>query len=788
MRVGALDRKLLREAWKARGQMISIALVVACGVMTVVTMRSTYESLDASREYYYDHYVFADLFASLVRAPESVAARIAEIPGVAAVETRVALDVNLDVPGLAEPATGRLVSTPAAGPRINRIHLTDGRLPEVGRGGEVVASDAFAAANDLRVGDSLGAVIDGRWERLRIVGLGMSPEFIYEINPGSLFPDNRLYGVIWMERGALAAAAAMEGSFNELVVRTGRGANEQAIIAEIDRILDPYGTLGAYDRESQLSHRLVSDELEQNRVSGTVMPAIFLGVAAFLLHIVLSRMIRTQREQIAVLKAFGYSNLEVGRHYLQFALIAVGLGALIGTIVGIWLGELLFGVYEAYFQFPVWIYQVSWPLLIGAVLVSALAAALGALSAVRAALRLPPAEAMRPEAPARFRPGILERIGLGRLFSPVGRMVIRSLERQPVRAALSALAVALAISILLVGSFMFDAVTYMADLQFRTIQREDLTVVFAGSRSAAVRNDFRRIEGVSAVETFRAVPVRVRSGHRSRQILLTGLEADGQLRRILDTDTRRYTVPEQGVLISDMLAELMFVGVGDTLRLEILEGRQPVRYAPVAGVVDEMFGINAYMEISALNRLMREGPTASGAYLRIDEDRREEVYDQLKVMPAVASVQARNTVLANFEEQLQQGLLISMSMLIFFAGVIAVGVIYNGARIALSERGRELASLRVLGFTKHEIAVILFGEQATVTLIGIPVGFAIGLLFAHLMIGAFASESYRIPLVVSTSTYAFAAIFATAAAIFAGLLVRRRLARLDLIGVLKTRE
>jgi putative ABC transport system permease protein len=786
--IGALDRKLLRDTWRVRGQVVSIALVVACGVMTVVTMRSTYESLEASRAYFYEQFAFADLFASLTRAPESVARRITSIPGVAAVETRVGFDVNLDVPGLSEPATGRLLSTPPEGPRLNRIHVVEGRLPARGRGDEVVVSSAFSNANSLALGDSLGAVINGRWERLTIVGIGMSPEFVYEVGPGQLFPDNRRFGVLWMDRDALAAAAAMEGSFNDIAVRIGRGGSEAAIIDQLDRILDPYGSLGAYGRENQLSHRIITDELEQNRVSGTVIPAIFLAVAAFLLHIVLSRLVRTQREQIAVLKAFGYTDTEIGGHFLKFALIAVTIGTVIGTTVGIWLGTLLVDVYAAFFQFPELIFQVSWPLLVGSVLVSGGAAALGALSAVRSALRLPPAEAMRPEAPTRFRPGFLEKIGLGKLLSPVGRMVIRSLERQPVRAGLSALAVAMAISILLVGSFMFDAVRFMADLQFRLIQREDITVVFAGPRSKSVRHDLFSLEGVTRVETFRTVPVRLREGHRSLQVALTGLASDGELRRVIDSDLNVRVIPSDGVILGEMLAALVGVSIGDTLRMEILEGHQPVRTVVVSGIVDDMFGLNAYMDVDAVNRLMREAPTASGAYLLVDEAHREGVYERLKRMPAIAGVATRVGILENFETQLEQNLLVSMTMLIFFAGVIAVGVIYNGARIALSERGRELASLRVLGFTRREIAVILFGEQATVTALGIPLGFLIGLFFARLIIGGFASETYRIPLVISASTYAFAAVVAVLAAVFAGLLVRRRLDRLDLIAVLKTRE
>ena len=788
MRIATLDLKLLREAWRARGQMISIALVVASGVMTMVTMRSTYESLEASRAAYYRDYRFADVFVSLVRAPDAIGARLASVPGVAAVETRVVLDVSVDVPGLADPARGRLVSVPPGGPRLNRVHLTAGRLPEPLRAHEVVASQAFATANSLTLGDTLGAVINGRWQTLRIVGLGMSPEYVYEISGDQIFPDNQRFGVLWMEESTLSSAAAMEGAFNDATALLARGASSAAVIAEFDRILEPFGALGALAQEDQLSHRFVADELEGNRISGTFIPAIFLAVAAFLLHIVLSRMVRTQREEIAVLKAFGYSNLDVAWHYLRFAMIAIVLGSVVGAGIGAWLGRILLDVYAIYFQFPEMLYQVSYPLLGVSVLVSAGAAAFGALAAVRGAVKLPPAEAMRPEAPARFRPGILERIGLARAFSPVARMILRSLERQPVRAGLSALAVAFSVAILLVGAFMFDAVQYMAKFQYQSVQREDFTLVFAHPRPSAARFDLASLDGVSRVETFRAVPVRLRSGHRERHVGLTGLTEDGQLRRILDVDRRSHALPESGVLVSTMLAELMHFEVGDTLRLEVLEGGQEVRLVPVAGVVDELMGLNVYMRLDALNALMREGPTVSGAYLNVDEEARAGLLEELKRMPAVAGVMSRSSGLELFEAQLEQTLLVSMSVLIFFAGIIAVGVIYNGARIALSERGRELASLRVLGFTKEEIGVILFGEQAVVTALGIPLGFLLGMGLAAAIVGEFSTEAYRIPLIVSGPTYAFATVVTIFASIFAALLVRRRLNRLDLIEVLKTRE
>ena len=213
IRLHPLDRKLVRDLWHLRGQLAAIGLVVACGVAVVVTTRTSYSSLLASREAYFREYRFADVFAHLSRAPEGVARHLALIPGVADLETRVVTAVNLDVPGLAEPAAGRLVGLPARGrPRLNGVHLRRGRWIEATHPDEVIVSESFADANALEPGSSIGAVIHGRWQRLRIVGVGISPEYVYEIGEGQLFPDSRRFGVLWMGRDALAPAYDMVGN------------------------------------------------------------------------------------------------------------------------------------------------------------------------------------------------------------------------------------------------------------------------------------------------------------------------------------------------------------------------------------------------------------------------------------------------------------------------------------------------------------------------------------------------------------------------------------------------
>ena len=788
IRLPAIHRKLLRDLGRLRGQMISIAVVVACGVMAVVSMRGTYTALDRSRDRFYERQRFADAWVSVVRAPEPLAERVAELPGVGQVQTRVLTDVALAVPWLVEPARARLVSIPDDRPAaLDRLYVVAGRLPEPGRTDEVVASERFATTNGLALGDTLGAVIAQRWQRLRIVGIGVAPDYLFEIAPGDLFPDNRRFGILWMRRGALGPAAGMEGAFNELALTLAPGASRAAVLAGVDRIMAPYGGLGAYGREDQFSSRILDSEIQQNRVTGTVVPAIFLGVAAFLLNIVLARLIATQRDEIAVLKAFGYTNAEVGRHFLGYAAAAVVLGVVLGTLLGVVVGRLFIGLYGQFFRFPDLAFRVDVPTAAIAIVVSGAAALVGSLGAVRRAVALPPAEAMRPEAPAVFRHGPIERLTMGGIRSPVVRMILRNLERRPARSVISVIGVALAAAILVVGRFFFDAASFMGDYQYREIQREDVTVLFEAPRSAAVRHDLARLPFVTHVELFRSVPVRLHAGHLSRTLSLTGVEPDSRLRRILGQDGRDVVLPAGGVVLTTALAEELGLSPGDSALVEVLEGSRQQRTLPIAGTVDELLGLSAYLDADALADWLRETPTASGAYLRVAGDP-APVHEQLRGMPIVAGVTTRRVMLENFQRQLADNLLVSATIFAVLAAAIAVGVLYNGARISLSERGRDLASLRVLGFTRGEVGVMLLGEQAIVTAAGIPLGWLIGAGLSALLVQAMATDLYRFPLVITPMSYAYAASIVALAAIVAGLLVRRRLYRLDLVAVLKTRE
>lgn len=787
--MSALHRKLGRDLVRMRGQVITIALVVACGIAVFVALRSTWASLGASKDAYYERYRFGEVFARLERAPESLAAHIAAIPGVAGVYTRVVHEVMLPVPGMDEPALGRLVSIPGGRePPLNGVYLRAGRMPVPGRDDEAVVLESFARAHDMHPGSTLPAVINGKRRTLRIVGVALSPEYVFAASVGDLTPDDRRFAILWMHRGVLAPAFQMEGAFNDITLRLQPGAADAGVRLALDRMLAPYGGLGALSRARQPSSFMLESELSQLENMATVVPFLFLAVAAFLVNVVLSRLVHLERQQIAVLGALGYGNRRIALHYLELVSVIMLLGAILGVALGAWLGSMMTELYTRFFRFPTLVYRMPPAIVAVAVLGSLAAAITGALAVVRKVLRLPPAEAMRPPAPARYRVGLIDRMGMTRLLSQPVMMILRELRRQPARTLLSALGIAAAVGIMVVGRFSYDAFDYMLEDIVLAEQAGELSVVFAQPVPRRMERVLEHQPGVLDAEGLRMVPARFRVGHRTRDSVLQGMADDAALRRIVDRSRQVVTLPQQGLALSRKLAEILAVGVGDRVVVEVLEGDRPTLSLPVALLVDDVMGLQGYMRLSSLHRALGQEPSISMAQLRVDAAHMDALNRRLQDMPAVLQVSRRDAMIERFREQSGQSMLVMTFILTLFGATIAMGVVYNNARVALSMRSRDLASLRVLGFTRAEISAILLGELAVQIALAIPVGLLLGTSWAHAMMTNVDPEAYRLPVIISGRTYAFAVIITVIAGIASALLVRRKLDHLDLIGVLKTRE
>ena len=789
MRLSALNRKLLRDLWHLKGQAFAVAMVVAAGVAMYVMYQANFASLSETRRAYYGRQRFADVFASLKRAPQRVAEDIAAIPGVSAMETRVVSGVTLDLATVDEPAAAQLVSIPAdRRPRVNDLFLRRGRWIDRNRPDEILASEGFVIANGLQPGDRVPAVINGRLRHLTIVGVALSPEYIYTIRTGELIPDEKRFAIFWMEERALAAAFDMEGGFNDVALALAPGMPVEEVIGRLDRILEPYGGRGAIPRALQLSHWTVENELAQLRSFGLLLPLVFLIVAAFILNVALTRALALQRPQIASLKALGYANASIGWHYLKWAFIIGAAGVAIGVAGGAALGSLIIDLYNVYFRFPELHFVLPVNVVVGAATLTFTAAGAGAVGAVYRAVRIPPAEAMRPEAPARYRRTMFETPLVARHLGTAGRMVVRNLARHPFRAGASIFGISFAVAILMIGFVFTDATERLILTQFWEAERQDVTVNFVEPRSSDARHALARLPGVVAVEPLRSVAVRMRAGHRERYLVVMGVPPTPRLRRIVDRYGEPIRLPPGGVVLSQTLADALGITTGDTVTMEVLEGRRPTRRVEVSGLVDDLLGLSAYMDMETLHGMMDEGDVATGALLLVDTAQEAQLSATLKATPAVAGAGFKRAVLQRFREVLAANLGLSIFINLLFAGVIAFGVVYNAARISLSERSHELASLRVLGFTRAEISLILMGELALLTLASLPIGGLFGYSIAALVVQSIDSEVYRFPLYVSRQAVAWAFLGIIAAALFSGLVVRRRLDRLDLIAVLKVRE
>jgi len=787
--VGMLDRKLLRDLWRIKGQVIAIAFVVACGIATFVVMKTAMDSLSEARTVYYERYRIADIFAHAKRAPLSVADRLREVEGVAQIYPRIMFGATLDVAGMDEPATAQVLSVPDTGDvPLNALHLVKGRLLQPFETNQILLSEAFAVAHGLGPGDSLQAVINGHKHKLVIAGIVLSPEFVYSLPPGGMMPDDQRYGVIWMGRRALEAMTDMDGAFNSLVLSILPHANSKVIEAEVDALLGPYGGIDAYPKEDQVSYWFVENELFQLGTMGMIVPAIFLGVAAFLLNIVLARQVAHEREQIGMLKALGLANRQVAWHYMKFVLVIVVLGALIGSGLGAWLGKGLANIYMMYFKFPTFTFIFDFRTVAWGALISVLAAGSGAAIGMRRAVALPPAEAMRPAPPERYNDRILKIIKRFNVFSAITRMMVRHIERRPVRFGLGVIGVAMSVAIMIASMFGIDSMQHMIDAQYQVLNRDDVRLTFVEPTSRRALDESRHLPGVLQAEGFRSVPVRLVHGPRSHRTALTGYPEGAEMMQVANLDMVPIPLPDKGILLSEKLARMLQIGVGELIEVRVLEGKRQVFNLPISGLVQEYIGTNAYMRLDALHDILGEEGSLSGVVLQTTGDEDAALYGRVKDLPRVAGALLKDVAIASVEKTMTESIAVTMIINTLFGGLIAFGVIYNTARISMAERSRELASMRVLGFYRSEIIQLMLGELVILVALAIPVGVIIGAWMAHGLALTMDTELFRLPVIISPTTIATAALTVIVAAGLSALALRKQVQSLDIVGVLKTRE
>lgn len=775
--------KLLRDLWRARGQAIAIAAVIASGVASSAGSVATSRALTRSRELYYARAAMPDVFVEAVRAPLSIEGRLAAIPGVAEVETRSVGDARVEWPG--GGARVRLISVAPDGGRLGRLHVREGRLPADREG---VISEGFAAGTGLRPGSRILLTANGRQQSITVSGVALSPEWVYAIPPGGLLPEDRSFGLLWMPRRATDAALDLEGAFDEAVLRLSPGAQPEGVIDALDAALLPFGGEGAIPRAQLISNRFLSDEIRQLDNMATVLPAIFLAVAAFLVSVTLTRLVAAQRMQIGTLKALGYGDGALALHYASYATaIALG-GALVGAGIGHGLGAYMSRMYADFYRFPLLDYRADFGAMLRAALLAVVAALAGAAGAVHRAARLAPAEAMRQPAPGSYRPTLLERIGIGTLLSLPGRMALRGLARRPVRAVLGALGIASAVAVLVTGGYFGDAMDYMLRLAFDRALTADATVRFTHPTSRSAVLELSRVPGVLAVEPIRELPAVLSHGPRSQRVAISAVVPAAALSRVVGEDGRTIPLPSTGLVVSSRLASRLGARPGEPLRVRLLEGRRATGDVAIAATVDDVLGLSATGSLEVVRGLAREGDQITGAHLALDPAARAATSRALDARPMVAGVAWRTDTVKSFRGTIAKTLLAFAGMLVAFAVAIAAGVVYSAVRASFAERSRELATLRVIGFTQGEAWRVLVGEVMLQLATALPLGALLGCLLSLLSSHAFESDLFRIPVVIARSTWLMALGVTTAAALLTTIAGRRWVRRIDLAEALRSEE
>jgi putative ABC transport system permease protein len=784
-----LDRKLLRDLYRVRGQALAIGVVIAVGVLLLVMMDGLIDTLEETRRTYYERYRFAEVFAPVKRAPARLLDDIAAIPGVIAVEGRVQGAALVDLPGIAVPILARAVSLPDfERPRLNDIYLSEGRWVDSSRSDEIILLQDFARTHELGPGDALAVTMNGARRTFSIVGLAQAPEFLYATPPGEVVPDDARFAVMWMSEEALEAAFDLNGAFNEALLSVAPGAGMAAVISQLDILLDPFGGTGAYDLRDHQSDRFIVDEIKGLQASGKVVPPIFLAVASFLLYIVITRMVQSEREQIGLLKAFGYSDWEVAWHYAKFILVIALGGAALGCLLGVLAGQRMGLMYMAYYKFPFMVFRVDPASFLLGVAASVAAASAGGLLVLRQVFALTPAVAMNPAAPPDYSRALRLGPTLKRLLDQPTRMVLRGLLRRPGRALLAVLGISAGMGLSVAMISVMGGFDRTLELNFSVIDRSDVTVTFIEPVSDKTIYELQRMTGVILVEPFRVVPAVLRNGLYNYRGAVNGFIASPQLNRALDEQQRNIAIRDDGIVLGAALADILHIEAGMTLTVEVREGRRPVLQIPVVAVAETLLGAPAYYQLDALNRALNEPHRVSGAFMRVDAAYAAALYRDLKDMPAVAGVSLRADQRAAFRKMLDTGAGAVRFVMAAIAAVITFGIVYNSARIAFAERARDLASLRVLGLSRSEAGFVLLGDLGIVTLLALPVGALLGYYLALAISSGFSTDLYRVPAMIVPESFGAAALAVIASAVVSGWLVKRDADRLDLATAIKTRE
>lgn len=789
-----LNRKLLRDLSAARGLLIAIISIMMLGTGLLVGMQSTFYNMQAAKDRYYRECRMADFWIDLKKAPLAELDVLHDIPGIRNWQDRIQFPVTVDVQLRVRPLNGMVISMPdLRQPVTNDIVLIRGDYFSDRGEPEVIINDKFAEANRLYPGQKLHLLLNNRREEFLIVGTAISAEFTYLIGPGSLTPDPENFGVFYLPRRQMEELFDFEGAANQVVghFTPGMEGDRQAVLDLVERRLESSGFISATLLKDFTSNYFVSNEINQLSNMATVLPAMFLVVAALILNVLMTRLARQQRTTIGTLKAIGYSDATIFWHFLKF-------GAVVGLVAGIFasgLGMLLtWGMltqYQQFFQFPdlrndlfVQTHLIGWS-------VSIVCAMLGSVYGARQMLLLQPAEAMRPEPPAKGGRVLLERITLvWDQLSPGWRVAIRSMIRHRSRTAIALFAGTVGAGILVSGLMMMEATEYFIRDEFERRNRSDIELTFKDALDRQAWYDLSHLPGVDLVEPQFNLACDFVNGPYKRQGAINGILGDAQLTVPTDKQNRRISIPSVGLVMERRLADHLHISVGDMLEVRPKSGRREPLHVPLAAISDSQFGLSVYSDMQYLCRIRGESFAMSGAQLKINqtEHAQRELYLSLKQMPAMEAISSRLELIKNMRETIIQNQNISIAIIVVFAGTIFFGNVLNASLVNLSERQREVATMGAMGYTRWEIGMLFLRESLVINSVGAVLGLPVGYFLIHLMVQMIDQDLVRFPVVTAPWIWISVVVTALSFTLLAHAVVQWQIHRMNWLDSLKVRE
>jgi putative ABC transport system permease protein len=789
-----LTHKLFRDLLRSGGVLVTIVAIITVGIGSFVGLGSAQRILENSQIAYYNEFQFADFWVDLKKAPLSAVEPIAEFPGVASIETRVTFDVILDLPGVIQPIHGRLISTPARGfdKTLNGICVIRGSGFSDDRNEEVILGEEFAKKHRLDPGDRIALILNRKREEYTIVGTAISPEYVYMVRgEGDFVPDPEHFGILYIKESYARDVLDFQDACNQIIGKMVPGTTQDvnALLDRIDRRLDPYGVLATVPRERQASHRFLSDEIMGLGVSATIMPAILLFVAALVLNVLMARLAERQRTIIGTLKAIGYSNIKIFIHFLSFGLFVGLIGGIAGVALGTWMAASMIDLYREFFQFPTFIHQNYLDLIAGGIGISLAFATAGTAQGVRAVLRLAPAEAMRPKPPERGGAVFLERFPLlWRSLSFRTHMAIRGLFRNRFRTSTGVISSAFATSILLLTLIMYDSAWYMLDFQFNVVAHSDVDVGMRDEQSLSALLEGRDLPGVDYAEPILGLVCDVRHGRYVRRLSITGLSADHRLTTPMQADLTPIEVPEDGLVLSEKLAEILSADVGARLELTPIRGRRRTVTVPVRSVVEGFIGLECYADIRYISRVVGEAYAANALQFAVNPEHQNDLYAAIKKLPNAQGLSVRADTRGNLESTFIKSMTFSLGMMILCAGVISFGSVLNASLIEIGDRLRDISTFRVLGYRPAQIAAILYRQNMLIFAAGTVIALPLTYVLVNLLATAYNTELFRMPVVFRPLTILLSLAMSFAFVLIAQIFVYRKIQTLNWLEGVQVKE